>query len=60
MEKLINDMVQRVGIDRATAERVCTYLRDNASRLPEMLEGQQGVMGKVSNKMGEMFGNMRK
>lgn len=39
MDKLINELTQKVGIDRSQAEKVVSYLKDNVSRIPEMLRG---------------------
>ncbi|AKU99009.1 hypothetical protein AKJ09_05673 [Labilithrix luteola] len=39
MERLINELTQRAGLDRPTAEKVVAYLKDNVTRIPEMLRG---------------------
>ena len=53
MEQLINDLCNKTGIDRATAEKVAGYLKENATRLPEML-GTGG--GGIASKIGGMIG----
>lgn len=39
MDKLINELTHKTGIDRSQAEKVVSYLKDNVSRIPEMLRG---------------------
>ena len=59
MDKMINELVEKVGIDRATAEKVANYLKANASRLPEMLGAGGGIGGAAKsavNKVGDVFG----
>ena len=59
MEHLIDDICAKTGIDRATAEKVAAYVKDNLPRLPALL-GQTGglgdTMGKVASKVGSVFG----
>jgi hypothetical protein len=49
MDKLIDELTARVGLDRATAEKVVQFLKDNAHRLPELLQSDaaKGVMDKL-------------
>jgi hypothetical protein len=60
MEKMINELVEKTGVDRATAEKVVAYLKDNASRIPELLGGAGGGVGGVAksviNKVGDALG----
>jgi hypothetical protein len=61
MENLINDICQKTGIDRATAEKVAGYLKDNMTRIPELLQtaqagGLKGVVSSVASKVGEVMG----
>ena len=48
METLIAELTARVGLDRATAEKIVEYLKANAHRLPELLQSDaaKGVMEK--------------
>jgi hypothetical protein len=53
MENLINELCTKTGVDRATAEKVVAYLKENATRLPELLgSGGLGITGKVGEVMG--------
>lgn len=55
MEKMISELCQRTGIDRSTAEKVVLYLKENATRIPEMLgsaDGTRGVAGKIGDFVG--------
>lgn len=56
MEQLINDICEKTGIDRSTAEKVAGYLKDNATKLPQLL-GQQGGPGGIASKLGGMVGH---
>jgi hypothetical protein len=64
MDKLINELSERTGIDRATAQKVAGYLQANASRIPEMLGigGGDGAKGKgggaqhATDKVGDVMG----
>jgi hypothetical protein len=55
MEKLINDICEKTGIDRETAEKVAGYIKDNATKLPQLL-GEQGGVGGIASKLGGMIG----
>ena len=61
MENLINDICLKTGIDRATAEKVAGYLKDNFTRLPELLGspqqgGLKGKLSSVASKVSEVMG----
>ncbi|NUP11172.1 MAG: hypothetical protein HOW73_34435 [Polyangiaceae bacterium] len=60
MEKIINDLCEKTGIDRATAEKVANYLKENITRLPALLRGgdgeSKGVLGDVVGKFGSVMG----
>ncbi len=58
MEELINQLVTKVGIDRATAEKVANFLKDNASQLPKWL-GQSGIADKLPGGLGGMLGGKK-
>lgn len=55
MDKLIDELCNKTGIDRSTAEKVADYLKANASRLPELVGGQGGA-GEIASKIGGMVG----
>jgi hypothetical protein len=56
MEKLINELCERTGIDRASAEKVASYMRDNMSRIPELLQGGKSGAAGIAGKVGEVLG----
>jgi hypothetical protein len=58
METLIAELMAKVGLDRATAEKIVEYLKANAHRLPELLQSDaaKGVMDKLPGGFGGMFG----
>ena len=58
MEELINKMVEKVGIDRATAEKVAAFLKEHAADVPRWLQGDaaQGMLDKAKGGLGGMLG----
>jgi hypothetical protein len=58
MDTLIAELTAKVGLDRGTAEKVAQFLKDNAHRLPELLQSDaaKGVMEKLPGGLGGMFG----
>ncbi len=63
MEEFIEKMASQVGIDKATAEKVVSFLKDHASEIPKLLSGggdkDGGVMGQVQGALGGMFGGKK-
>ncbi len=58
MEDLVNKLVSQVGIDKATAEKVVNFLKDNASEVPKWL-GSAGIADKLPGGLGGMFGGKK-
>jgi hypothetical protein len=58
MEEMINQMVAKVGIDRATAERVVQFLKDNADELPKWL-GNIGLPSGILDQVSGLFGGKK-
>jgi hypothetical protein len=58
MDELINQLVSKVGIDKATAEKVANFLKDNASEVPKWL-AQAGVADKLPGGIGDLFGGKK-
>lgn len=58
MEKLISELVARVGLDRSTAEKVAQFLKENAHRLPELLQGDaaKSLADRLPGGLGGMLG----
>jgi hypothetical protein len=56
MEEFINQMIEKVGIDRATAEKVVAFLKEHAADLPRLLGNAGGAEGLLDQAKG-LFGN---
>jgi hypothetical protein len=58
LDKLLDDLTAKVGLDRGTAEKVVQFLKDNAHRLPELLgsDAARGVTDSLPGGLGGMFG----
>ena len=46
MNELINGLIQKVGLDEETAQKVIAFLQENATKLPQML-GSSGIADQV-------------
>lgn len=57
MEDFINKMVEKVGIDKATAEKVITFLKDHADDAVELL-GKSGLKDKLPGGLGDKIGGL--
>ena len=57
MDKLLDELTSKVGLDRGTAEKVVQFLKDNAHRLPELLgsDAAKGVMDKLPGGFAGVF-----
>lgn len=63
MEDLVNQLVAKVGIDKATAEKVVNFLKEHASEIPKWLgenDFAKGMMDKLPGGLGGMFGGDKK
>jgi hypothetical protein len=59
MEEFIDQMAAKVGIDKATAEKVVAFLKEHAAELPKLLgenEMAKGMLDKLPGGIGGMFG----
>jgi hypothetical protein len=58
MEELINQLVEKVGIDRETAEKVVAFLKEHAADVPRWLQSDaaQEMLGKFKGGLGGLFG----
>ena len=59
MEEMIAGLMAKVGIDRATAEKVFAFLKDNAEKVPEWIgsnETAKAIVSKVPG-LGGLFGD---
>ena len=63
METLIAGLVEKVGLDESTAQKVVEFLKEHASELPQMLAGSgladklPGGLGGAVSSLGGMFGS---
>jgi len=57
MEEFINKMVEKVGIDKATAEKVMSFLKEHADDAMAML-GKSGVKDKLPGGLGDKLGGL--
>ena len=58
MDKLLDELTAKVGLDREAAEKVVQFLKDNAHRLPELLgsDAAKGLLNKLPGGLGGIFG----
>lgn len=54
MEDFINKMVEKVGIDKATAEKVMTFLKDHAGEAVQAIQGS-GIKEKLPGPLGKLL-----
>lgn len=57
MDELINGLVEKVGINKEQAEGVISFLKENASKLPELMGGGlEDLKDKLPGALGGLFG----
>ncbi len=61
MEQLVNLLVEKVGLDSATAKRVADFLQEHASQVPQWLASEQAksVLDKLPGGLGGFFGGKK-
>lgn len=62
MEQLISGLVDKVGIDRATAEKVADFIKDHISDIPGWLSSSgigAKLPGGIGDKLSEMLGGTK-
>jgi hypothetical protein len=52
MEELVKQLVEKVGIDKGTAEKVSGLLRERAATLPALLTGDASSLTPLLSKLG--------
>jgi hypothetical protein len=57
MEDFVNKMVEKVGIDRATANKVIDFLKDHADEAVEYLQ-KSGLANKLPGGLGDKLGKL--
>jgi hypothetical protein len=58
MDELIQQLVQKVGLDEAKATQVVEFLKENAHKVPEWLgdsELLQSIKDKLPGGLGKLF-----
>lgn len=54
MEDFVNKMVEKVGIDKSTAEKVLEFLKDHADDAVKMI-GSAGLKDKLPGPLAGLF-----
>ena len=54
MEDFVNKMVEKVGIDKATAEKVLAFLKDHSEDALKYLQ-ESGLKDKLPGGLGKLF-----
>ena len=57
MEEFLQQMIDKVGIDRATAEKVVAFLKDHAEDAVKLLS-TSGVKDKLPGGLGDKLGGL--
>ena len=57
MDEFINKMVEKVGIDKATAEKVMAFLKDHADDAVKYLQSS-GMADKLPGGLGDKLGKL--
>ncbi len=57
MDDLIDNMVAKVGIDKATAEKVIDFLKEHASDVSKFI-ADRGLLDKLPGGLGDTLGKL--
>jgi hypothetical protein len=57
MEEFIEGLISKVGLDRATAEKVVSFVKEHADDVPKWL-AQSGVLDKLPGGLGDKLGKL--
>ncbi|MEZ4368956.1 MAG: hypothetical protein R2939_22150 [Kofleriaceae bacterium] len=57
MEEFISKMVAKVGIDKSTAEKVLSFLKDHADEALPLLQ-KSGIADKLPGGLGDKLGKL--
>ena len=57
MEEFAEKMAEKVGIDKATAEKVIAFLKDHADDAVQLL-GKSGLKDKLPGGLGDKLGGL--
>ena len=54
MDAIINGLIEKVGLDKETAEQVIEFLKEHADELPALL-AKSGLKDKLPGGLGGLF-----
>ncbi len=57
MEEFVAKMVDKVGIDKATAEKVVAFLKEHAADAVKLLQ-EHGIADKLPGGLGDKLGKL--
>ena len=57
MDDFVNKMVEKVGVDKATAMKVIDFLKDHADEAVEYLQ-KSGIANKLPGGLGDKLGKL--
>ena len=57
MEEFVNQMVAKVGIDKATAEKVIAFMKDHVDDVLPLLQ-KSGIADKLPGPVGDALGKL--
>jgi hypothetical protein len=57
MDEFVNKMVEKVGIDKATAEKVIAFLKDHADDAMKYISSS-GIADKLPGGLGDKLGKL--
>jgi hypothetical protein len=57
MDELIQQLVQKVGLDEEKATQVVEFLKENAAKIPEWL-GDSGLLESIKDKLPGGLGKL--
>lgn len=57
MEELLNGLVSKCGIDKATAEKVIDFLKEHASDVSKFI-ADRGLLDKLPGGLGDTLGKL--
>ena len=64
MDAIINGLIEQVGLDKETAEKVIAFLKEHADELPALLAKSgladqlpEGIADKIPEGLGGLFGS---
>ena len=60
MEEFVNKLVEKVGIDKATAEKVVAFIKDHADEIPKLIGNDpKSLMDNAGGMLGGFFGGKK-